>query len=105
MSFRTIAGIMRAELLGNRVKVQMTPPHGLRLDIDLEAEGRPFKLDFINTGVPHAIYFAGDDSELESMDIGHWGRSLRFHPFFQPAGTNANFVRVQDSRHITVRTY
>ncbi len=105
MSFRTIAGIIRAELLGNRVKVQMTPPHGLRLGIDLEAEGRPFTLDFINTGVPHAIYLAADDSELESMDIGRWGRALRFHPFFQPAGTNVNFVRVQDPRHVTVRTY
>jgi len=105
MSFRTIAGIIRAELLGNRVKVQMTPPHGLRLGIDLEAEGRLFQLDFINTGVPHAIYLAADDSELELMDIGRWGRALRFHPFFQPAGTNVNFVRVQDPRHITVRTY
>ena len=105
MSFRTIAGIIRAELLGNRVKVQMTPPHGLRLGIDLEAEGRLFQLDCINTGVPHAIYLAADDSELELMDIGRWGRALRFHPFFQPAGTNVNFVRVQDPRHITVRTY
>ncbi len=105
MSFRTIAGIIRAELLGNRVKVQMTPPHGLRLDIDIEAEGRPFRLDFINTGVPHAVYWAVDDGDLESMDIARWGRALRFHPFFQPAGTNVNFVRVQDPRHMTVRTY
>ncbi len=105
MSFRTLAGIIRAELLGNRVKVRMTPPHGLRLDLTLDAEGRSFKLNFINTGVPHTICFVADESELELLDVARWGRVLRFHPQFQPAGTNVDFVWVRDSRHIVVRTY
>jgi diaminopimelate epimerase len=105
MSFRTLAGIIRAELLGNRVKVQMTPPYGLRLDLTLEAEGRSFKLDFINTGVPHAVCFVSDAGELETVNVDGWGRALRYHPDFQPAGTNVNFVWVQDSSHIVVRTY
>ncbi len=105
MSFRTLAGIIHAEILDNRVKVRMTPPHGLRLDLQLEAEGRSFQLDFINTGVPHAVCFTEDESELESVDVSRWGRALRFHPHFQPAGTNVDFVWVRDSRHIVVRTY
>jgi diaminopimelate epimerase len=105
MSFRTLAGIIHAELLGNRVKVRMTPPHGMRLDLSLDAEGRSFQLDFINTGVPHTICFAADENELESIDVARWGRVLRFHPHFQPAGTNVNFVWVRDRRHIVVRTY
>ena len=105
MSFRTLAGIIRAELLGNRVKVQMTSPRGLRLDIRLEAEGRPFNLDFINTGVPHAVCFAASDDDLESTDVQRWGKALRFHPHFQPAGANVNFALVRDPHHIVVRTY
>ena len=105
MSFRTLAGIIRAELLGNRVKVQMTPPHGLRLDLNLEADGRSFNLDSINTGVPHTIHFVADAKELASVDVERWGRLLRFHPHFQPAGTNVNFVWVRDSKYIAVRTY
>jgi diaminopimelate epimerase len=105
MSFRTLAGIIRAELLDNSVKVQMTQPHGLQLDLGVEAEGRSFRLNFINTGVPHVVYFAADESELESTDIQRWGRALRFHPQFQPAGTNVNFVSVQDPHHVIVRTY
>jgi diaminopimelate epimerase len=105
MRFRTLAGIIRAELLGNRVKVQMTPPHGLRLDLTLEAEGRSFKLDFINTGVPHAVCLVSEAGELESANVHGWGKALRYHPHFQPAGTNVNFVWVQDSSRIVVRTY
>ena len=105
MSFRTLAGIIRAELLDSRVKVQMTAPHGLQLGLKIEADGRSFDLDFINTGVPHAVCFVADETALESADVSRWGKAIRFHPRFQPAGTNVDFVFVQDSRHIAVRTY
>jgi diaminopimelate epimerase len=105
MAFRTLAGIIKAELLGNRVKVQMTDPHSLRLDLNFEADGKSFQLDFINTGVPHCICFVTDAEELESIDTKRYGRALRFHEGFQPAGANVNFVHVQDSHHMIVRTY
>jgi len=105
MAFRTLAGIIKAELQGDRVKVQMTSPHGLRLDLSVEAEGRTFRVDFVNTGVPHAVCFAADENELESMDVQRYGRALRFHPLFKPAGTNVDFVHVRDVQHMVVRTY
>ncbi len=105
MSFRTLAGIVKAELLGNKVIVQMTLPHSLRMDVRVDAEGRSFNLDFVNTGVPHATFFVSNDRELESADVLRWGRAIRFHPEFQPAGTNVNFVHVRDLNGISVRTY
>ena len=105
IAFRTLAGIIKAELLGERVKVQMTPPHGLQTDLKLSADGHPFNLDFINTGVPHAVCFAAEERELELTDVLRWGHALRFHSHFQPAGTNVNFVCVRDPHHIVVRTY
>jgi len=105
MAFRTLAGIIRAELLKNSVKAQMTSPHSLRLDLCVETDDRSFELDFIDTGVPHAVCFVADDDELEAVDIQHLGHSLRFHPHFQPAGTNVNFACVKDARHMSVRTY
>ena len=83
----------------------MTTPHDLRMNLELQAEGRSFKLDFINTGVPHAVCFMPDENALEAADIQAWGRALRYHPYFQPAGTNVNFVWVKDPQHIVVRTY
>jgi diaminopimelate epimerase len=105
MTFRTLAGTIGAELLGSRVKVQMTRPHSLQQNIHIEAEGCPFNLDFINTGVPHAVQLMTNAGELESADTQGWGRAIRFHSRFQPAGTNANFVYVEGERRIIVRTY
>jgi diaminopimelate epimerase len=105
MAFRTLAGIIKADLLGDRVKVQMTSPHDLRTDLKLEVEGQSFDVDFINTGVPHAVIFADDEKALDSVDVQRWGYGLRFHPHFQPAGTNVNFVCVRDPHHLIVRTY
>ncbi len=105
MAFRTLAGIIKAELSGNKVKVQMTLPHSLLMNLNIAAGGRSFDLDSVNTGVPHAVNFAADERELESMDVSHWGRALRFHPYFKPAGTNVDFVYVQDTHRIIVRTY
>jgi diaminopimelate epimerase len=105
MKFRTLAGIIKAEILGSRVKVQMTSPHNLRSDIRLQIDGRSFNMDFINTGVPHAVCFVADENGLESADVLRWGHAIRFHPNFQPAGANANFVHVTDAHQISVRTY
>ena len=105
MAFRTLAGIIKAELLDTKVKVQMTAPHALSMDLKVEADGRAFNMDFINTGVPHAVWFAANEKELASMDVQRWGRALRFHPRFQPAGTNVDFAYIHDPQHIAVRTY
>ncbi len=105
MAFRTLAGIIEAELKEPRVKIRMTPPHGLQLDFRLDAAGRSFDLHFINSGVPHAACFLDGKEALEQADIFNWGRALRNHPRFQPAGANANFAYVLDRRHISIRTY
>jgi diaminopimelate epimerase len=105
MAFRTLAGIIQAELLDKSVKVQMTLPHSLNMDLKIKAAGRSFNLDFINTGVPHAVCFVADEKALEAADVQRWGHALRFHSHFKPAGTNANFVWVRDERFLVVRTY
>ena len=105
MAFRTLAGIIPAELLDKSVKVQMPAPHSLSTDLKLKAAGRTFNLDFVNTGVPHAVCFMDDEGALESADIQGWGKELRFHDHFQPAGTNVDFVWVRDDHYLAVRTY
>jgi len=105
MAFRTLAGMIKAEVLDTKVKVHMPTPHDLLVNLNLKATGRSFNLDFINTGVPHAIWFAADDKALEAANVQRWGRALRVHSRFQPAGANVDFVCVRDPHHIAVRTY
>jgi diaminopimelate epimerase len=105
MAFRTLAGIIDAEIRGERVKIRTTAPHGLEDNLILQGANRDFSLDFVNTGVPHAVHFLESGEMLEQADVFNWGRALRYHPRFQPAGTNVNFVHLRDTHHLTIRTY
>jgi diaminopimelate epimerase len=105
MRFNTTAGEIEAQILdqsGATVKIRLTAPEDLRLQIPLAIGGSEQVLHFINTGVPHTVLLVGDATEVPVAD---WGSTIRFHELFQPAGTNANFVQVHDSGSIKVRTY
>ena len=55
----------------------------------------------LNTGSPHLVRFVSDTNTL---DVVKEGRELRFHPDFQPAGLNINFVK-PGGGSLFVRTY
>ena len=103
MDFQTDAGLISAEVGEDSVKVNMTTPKDLRLDLSLKLEDqKEFNASFINTGVPHAVVLVTD---LEKIDIRDLGRKIRYHKEFAPAGTNANFVQLKDPHTLAVRTY
>ncbi|MGD0915372.1 MAG: diaminopimelate epimerase [Thermodesulfobacteriota bacterium] len=102
LTFETLAGILSAQVNGKRVKLEMTKPHSLSLDEAVHIEGRELILSRINTGVPHAVLFLKD---LEEVDVIQMGREIRFHPHFAPSGTNVNFVRLENSSQLSLRTY
>jgi len=101
LGFETDAGLIRAEVRGRTVKLQMTRPHGLALSKSLTLGGRKVEYSFLNTGVPHAVLFVPD---LEKIDLAGTGRGIRTHRVFAPRGTNVNFVRVKDGV-LWIRTY
>jgi diaminopimelate epimerase len=103
--FRTLPGIIQGEILDTGVKVQMTNPHSLELDLHLEGGGHAFVFDFIDTGVPHAVCFLNDENELKALNVSGRGKTFRFHPHFQPAGANINFACVLNAHQMIVRTY
>jgi diaminopimelate epimerase len=105
MAFRTLAGVIEAEILDDRVRIQTTPPHDLMLNLTVESDSQTFLVDFINTGVPHLVVLLNNVADLEVLEVFRWGRALRYHDRFQPAGTNVNFVAVRDDHHLVVRTY
>ncbi len=102
LSFETLAGIISAQVNGKRVKLQMTKPHGLNLDQKISVDGEERIISTINTGVPHAVIFVED---LQGTDVVRIGRATRHHAHFTPAGTNANFVQLEDRSRLSIRTY
>ncbi len=104
-TFRTLAGPIKAEVVGDMVRVQLTPPVGAEEAFGLELEtGEEVEVGFVDTGVPHTVVVV-PEGELESKAVERMGREIRFHPRFSPAGTNVNFTEVNDRGTIRVRTY
>jgi diaminopimelate epimerase len=103
--FRTLAGVVEARVFGQGARVAMPRPHGLETDIAVDIDGRRISLDFLNTGVPHAVYFTDSPRQLEETDIEKLGRAIRGHERFLPAGTNVDFVLVSGPHAMQARTY
>lgn len=102
VSFETIAGVITARLLGERVQLQMSLPKDLVLNTPLEVAGTPLTVHFVNTGVPHAVVPVVD---LEQVEIRKFGSGIRYHEHFAPKGTNANFTQVLAPGTLAIRTY
>ncbi|HEC31913.1 MAG TPA: diaminopimelate epimerase [Deltaproteobacteria bacterium] len=103
--FRTIAGIIRAEVKDTKVKLEMTPPESLETDFDLQLPGRVVRCNFVNTGVPHTVILLDNVNELKKYNVFEVGRTIRYHKRFQPAGTNVNFVVATGLHSMSIRTY
>jgi diaminopimelate epimerase len=101
LTFETVVGIIHAQVKGTVVKLTLPPPTDIRLGLALPIGEEEISVDFINTGVPHTVIFAPD---LTGVDVVGLGRQIRQHQAFQPAGTNVDFVNVQNST-VEIRTY
>ncbi len=102
LSFETAAGIIDADVNGDIVKLRLTDPQNLKIDELVSINGKSFPINSVNTGVPHAVFFADD---LSACDVAKMGRAIRYHEAYQPAGTNADFIQVIDRHTLRLRTY
>jgi diaminopimelate epimerase len=99
----TKAGVIESTVRNDKVKIKLTDPQDLRLDIPIKVNGgRTLKVSFINTGVPHAAVFV---EGLDKIDVAGMGSKIRYHRKFIPAGTNVDFIEILSQDSIKVRTY
>ena len=68
----------------------------------LTLPNRSLEISSVNTGVPHVVVMVDHVSDIDVIALG---RKIRFHQSFAPAGTNANFVELQNDNTIEIRTY
>ena len=113
MTIETGAGILEAQIMGDistteregltgGVKIKMTPPKDIKLDNSIGVGKTIMNINSVNTGVPHAIHFVDD---IEKYPVKNVGSKIRYHKFFEPDGTNVDFVEIKDKSNIVVRTY
>lgn len=102
MRFETGAGLIEAQVTGDQVRVLLTPPHSLVLDISLRVEDMTLRVGSINTGVPHVV---APVENIAAVDVFRTGRALRHHEHFAPQGANVNFVQLLENQVVAIRTY
>lgn len=102
VKIETKAGIIESLVSGENVRIKLTRPRDIKLDLPIRVMGRNLKTNFIDTGVPHAVILV---EGLDGMYIYDLGRAIRNHAQFAPAGTNVNFMEVIGQNKIAVRTY
>jgi diaminopimelate epimerase len=102
LKIKTKAGIINSEVNGDNTKIKLTNPKDIKLDIPIKINNRALKVNFINSGVPHAVIFV---EGLDKIDVSGIGGKVRYHKRFAPYGTNVDFVEVLDNKSIKIRTY
>ena len=103
MSFETVAGLIKAEVLEDgQVCIALPPPSRWDEDLVIPEIMGDVKGHWITSGVPHLVFPVDD---LKRFEVVLKGRKLRWHKLFQPAGTNADFFAVEDDGVLGIRTY
>jgi diaminopimelate epimerase len=102
ITFETIAGVIQAQIQGDRVMIDLTDPKDLKLDQSVEVSTGTLTVHCLNTGVPHAVIFVPD---ADKALVSRLGSEVRYHQQFAPKGTNVNFVQSLGPGLIRVRTY
>ncbi|MDO8662274.1 MAG: diaminopimelate epimerase [Candidatus Omnitrophota bacterium] len=102
LKIETKAGVIESIVKGNNIKINLTEPSNLKLDIPIGINNRLIKVNFINTGVPHAVIFV---EGLDQIDVASIGSKIRYHRKFIPVGTNVDFMEILSKDSIKVRTY
>lgn len=102
LSIETAAGVIAAVVDGDNIKIKMSTPKDIKLDINLGIDTNVVPAHHINTGVPHVVHLVED---ISGYDVKGMGQKIRQHSLFAPEGTNANFVGNIENNSAELRTY
>ena len=109
-TFSTASGLVHAAVseIPNdpRVTIAIADPGPPDLHRTIDVNGRQVELHAIVAGVPHAVMVVDDaDAFLSRGTFAAFGRAVRLHPHFAPAGVNLNVISMRPDGAIRMRTY
>jgi len=102
LSMESGAGLLKARVDGDTVRVRLTDPKDLRSLDGFSVGSADGAVNAVNTGVPHVVVPVRD---IERTDIEAEGRRIRNHGRFSPAGTNVSFYQPSGEAAIRCRVY
>ena len=113
--FEVLGAINHAELLANNsVRVHFQDPSEILLNISVALEDdRSVRAHYVDVGSQHIVVFFDElknfgETNIEEMNVAHFGKLLRWHPNFAPLGANANFIQARadgEEQYLRIRTF
>lgn len=102
LTVETLAGNLLGKITPNGISIQMPNPTEIQLNKQLSLKNEISTICSLNTGVPHAILFVDD---IEAVEVEKLGPEIRHHSFFNPKGSNVNWVQILNDHEIAIRTF
>ena len=108
ISLGTDVGIIKGKLMEENpgiVEITLSPNPIKEFEFEqklIVAGENSFDVNFINTGVPHAVLEVKDIATYPILDVG---RRLLKHPAFGPSGTNVTFFQRVVGQKIKATTF
>lgn len=97
--FLSQAGQLQVEYHSSqKIAVTMTAVQPPQWNQSIEFEKQKYAYHFINSGVPHAVFFVDDKNQFSSLRP--LAQFVRSHPRFSPQGTNVTFVQKVSDQEI-----
>ncbi len=103
ITMETNLGVVKAEILEDRsVKLQLTKPTEIRLNLKFELEGRSYRGHLVQVGDPHLVV---PFENIRGIDFVKLARKLRLHEGLGPEGANVHFIEQTGRNRIKIRSY
>jgi diaminopimelate epimerase len=107
-TFEALDHIYSASVDTENVSLHMKNPLSLKLNQHIIIEKKKISYHTLDTGAPHIVIEVKELNKkinFEKFDVQKWGKILRWHKKFAPAGTNVNFIKGAEGNIVQLRTF
>jgi diaminopimelate epimerase len=112
LEVETLAGIIRPQIVGELVEVDMGEPilEGRKIPVDadgqivnrpLTVDGQTYPVTCVSMGNPHCVLYLDD---IDSLDLQKIGPRFEHHAFF-PKRVNTEFIKVLSPNEVNMRVW
>jgi diaminopimelate epimerase len=107
-TFEALDHIYSVTIESRDISIHMKDPISLKLNQHLMHGMKKILYHSIDTGTQHIVLNIDDfgkNIDIDKFEVHRWGRLLRWHKKFAPAGTNVNFIKIAEGNVINLRTF
>ena len=98
----TVSTLLKTKQVGQNICIEMGSPSNIQWNIPFYYDNQSLRVQFINTGVPHAVIFVNDFKEVNILTLCPY---IRHHPLWGAQGANVTIAERKQDNYLKIRTY